>query len=53
MAKGLGRVKFRTLAQVKALFGDLELIPPDSCRCRRGVPIPARRRALTTARCWS
>jgi hypothetical protein len=28
MAKGLGRVKFRTLAQVKALFGDLELIPP-------------------------
>jgi hypothetical protein len=28
MARGLGRVKFRTMAQVRALFGGLELVPP-------------------------
>jgi hypothetical protein len=28
MAKGLGRVQFRTLAQVRALFGGLELVSP-------------------------
>jgi hypothetical protein len=28
MAKGLGRVQFRTMEQVKALLGDLELVPP-------------------------
>jgi len=28
MAKGLGRVQFRTMAQVKELFGGLELVPP-------------------------
>lgn len=28
MLKGLGRVKFRTLAQVRRLFGDLELVDP-------------------------
>jgi hypothetical protein len=34
MAKGLGRVQFRTMAQVKELFGSLELIPPGL------VPVP-------------
>jgi hypothetical protein len=34
MLKGLGRVKFRTLRQVRALFGDLELVPPGV------VPLP-------------
>ena len=34
MLKGLGRVKFRTLAEVRALFGDLELVPPGV------VPLP-------------
>jgi hypothetical protein len=28
MAKGLGRVQFRTMAQVAALLGGLELVPP-------------------------
>jgi hypothetical protein len=28
MAKGLGRVQFRTLGQVRALLGDLEMVPP-------------------------
>jgi hypothetical protein len=28
MAKGLGRVRFRTMAQVRALLGDLELVEP-------------------------
>jgi hypothetical protein len=28
MAKGLGRVQFRTMEQVKALLGGLELVPP-------------------------
>jgi hypothetical protein len=29
MAKGLGRVRFRTLAEVRALFGpDMEMVPP-------------------------
>ena len=37
MLKGLGRVQFRTMAQVRALFGDLELIPPGL------VPVPAWR----------
>ena len=37
MARGLGRVKFRTMAQVKALFGGLELVPPGL------VPVPAWR----------
>jgi hypothetical protein len=37
MAKGLGRVKFRTMAQVKALFSGLELVPPGL------VPVPAWR----------
>jgi S-adenosyl methyltransferase len=34
MLKGLGRVRFRTLAQVRRLFGDLELVEPGL------VPIP-------------
>jgi hypothetical protein len=34
MLKGLGRVKFRTLPEVRALFGDLELVPPGV------VPLP-------------
>jgi len=34
MVKGLGRVKFRTLPEVRALFGDLELVPPGV------VPVP-------------
>ncbi len=34
MLKGLGRVRFRTLAQVRRLFGDLELVPPGL------VPVP-------------
>ncbi len=34
MQKGLGRVKFRTLPEVRALFGDLELVEPGL------VPIP-------------
>jgi hypothetical protein len=34
MLKGLGRVRFRTLAEVRRLFGDLELVPPGL------VPIP-------------
>jgi hypothetical protein len=28
MAKGLGRVQFRTMEEVRALFGDLELVSP-------------------------
>jgi hypothetical protein len=28
MLKGLGRAQFRTLAQVRQLFGDLELVEP-------------------------
>jgi S-adenosyl methyltransferase len=34
MLKGLGRVRFRTLAEVRRLFGDLELVEPGL------VPIP-------------
>ncbi len=34
MLKGLGRVRFRTLPEVRALFGDLELVPPGL------VPVP-------------
>jgi hypothetical protein len=34
MLKGLGRVRFRTLPEVRALFGDLELVPPGV------VPVP-------------
>lgn len=34
MLKGLGRVKFRTLPEVRAFFGDLELVPPGL------VPVP-------------
>ncbi len=34
MLKGLGRVKFRTLPEVRALFGDLKLVEPGL------VPIP-------------
>jgi hypothetical protein len=34
MLKGLGRVKFRTLPEVRALFGGLELVEPGL------VPIP-------------
>jgi len=34
MLKGLGRVRFRTLGQVRALFGDLRLVEPGL------VPIP-------------
>jgi S-adenosyl methyltransferase len=34
MLKGLGRVRFRTLAEVRALFGDLRLIEPGL------VPVP-------------
>ncbi len=34
MLKGLGRVKFRTLAEVRAFFGDLRLVEPGL------VPIP-------------
>jgi len=34
MLKGLGRVRFRTLAEVRRLFGDLELVPPGL------VPVP-------------
>ena len=34
MLKGLGRVRFRTLREVRALFGDLELVPPGV------VPLP-------------
>ena len=34
MAKGLGRVQFRTMAQVKELFGRLELVAPGL------VPVP-------------
>jgi hypothetical protein len=34
LLKGLGRVKFRTLAQVRRLFGDLELVEPGL------VPVP-------------
>jgi hypothetical protein len=37
MIKGLGRVKFRTLPEVRALFGDLELVPPGV------VPVPVWR----------
>ena len=34
MAKGIGRVKFRTLSEVRALFDGLELVPPGV------VPLP-------------
>ena len=34
MAKGLGRVQFRTMAQVRELFGGLDLVPPGL------VPVP-------------
>ena len=34
MAKGLGRVQFRTMAQVKELFGRLDMVPPGL------VPVP-------------
>jgi hypothetical protein len=34
MAKGLGRVQFRTMAEVKELFGGLEMVPPGL------VPVP-------------
>jgi hypothetical protein len=34
MLKGLGRVRFRTLAEVRRLFGDLELVEPGL------VPVP-------------
>jgi hypothetical protein len=34
MARGLGRVQFRTMAQVRQLFGRLELVPPGL------VPVP-------------
>jgi hypothetical protein len=35
--KGLGRVQFRTMAQVKAMLSGLELVPPGI------VPVPAWR----------
>jgi hypothetical protein len=46
MAKGLGRVQFRTMAQVRALLGDLELVEPGlvpvpDWRPDPGTPVPA------------
>ena len=46
MLKGLGRVQFRTLAEVRRLFGDLELVEPGlvtvpEWRPDPGVPVKA------------
>ena len=55
MLNGLGRVKFRTLEEVRRLFGDLELMPPGLVPVAEWRPdratIPARYRLVLSMAC--
>jgi S-adenosyl methyltransferase len=56
MLKGLGRVQFRTLAEVRRLFGDLELVEPGlvtvpEWRPDPGTPIKADYGAVLSMAC--
>jgi hypothetical protein len=56
MLRALGRVKFRTLPEVRALFGDLELVDPGlvtvaSWRPDPGTIIPAAHEAVLSMAC--
>jgi hypothetical protein len=56
MLKALGRVKFRTLPEVRALFGDLQLVDPGlvtvtSWRPDPGTVIPAEHEAVLSMAC--
>jgi hypothetical protein len=56
MRKGLGRVRFRTMAEVRALFGDLTLVPPglveiSAWRPDPGTVIPAGHKAVLSMAC--
>ena len=55
MLNGLGRVKFRTLEEVRRLFGDLELMPPGLVPVAEWRPdratVPARYRLVLSMAC--
>jgi hypothetical protein len=48
MQKGLGRTQFRTFAQIRELFGDLELVEPGLALIRDWRPAPVPRAWSTT-----